>query len=81
MGRDYQVKLCARIIYNLIYEGILIVTLQILRHKGKCHQPHETHGKFNIGKPIYKRPKSFRNRQEFGNWMQWFIHIQRVKDY
>ena len=68
MGRDYQEKLSFKTIYNWIYEGILNVPLQVLRHKGKGRQPQETRGKFNIGRSISKRPKSVRNRQEFGHW-------------
>ncbi|MRJ46806.1 IS30 family transposase [Aerococcaceae bacterium DSM 109652] len=68
VGRDYQEKLSFKTIYNWIYEGILNVSLQVLRHKGKRRQPQETRGKFNIGRPISKRPKSVRNRQEFGHW-------------
>lgn len=68
VGRDYQEKLSFKTIYNWIYEGILNVPLQVLRHKGKGRQPQETRGKFNIGRSISKRPKSVRNRQEFGHW-------------
>lgn len=67
-GRDYQEKLSFKTIYNWIYEGILNVPLQVLRHKGKGRQPQETRGKFNIGRSISQRPKSVRNRQEFGHW-------------
>lgn len=68
VGRDYQEKLSFKTIYNWIYEGILNVPLQVLRHIGKGRQPQETRGKFNIGRSISKRPKSVRNRQEFGHW-------------
>ena len=68
VGRDYQEKLSFKTIYNWIYEGILNVPLQVLRHKGKGRQPQETRGKFNIGRSISKRPKSVRNRQAFGHW-------------
>ena len=68
VGRDYQEKLSFKTIYNWIYEGILNVPLQVLRHKGKGRQPQETRGKFNIGRSISQRPKSVRNRQEFGHW-------------
>ena len=68
MGRDYQEKLSFITIYNWIYEGMLNVPLQVLRHKGKGRQPQETRGKFNIGRSISQRPKSVRNRQEFGHW-------------
>ena len=68
VGRDYQEKLSFKTIYNWIYKGILNVPLQVLRHKGKGRQPQETRGKFNIGRSISKRPKSVRNRQEFGHW-------------
>ena len=42
--------------------------LTVLRHKGKSREPQETRGKFNIGTPISKRPKSVKNRKEFGHW-------------
>lgn len=68
IGRDYEGKLSFKSIYNWIYQGILKVSLDVLRHKGKSRQPQETRGKFNIGTPISKRPKSVKNRQGFGHW-------------
>src|SRR5699024_12223713 len=46
----------------------LKVPLTVLRHRGKSREPQETRGKFNIGTPISKRPKSVKNRKEFGHW-------------
>lgn len=68
VGRDYQGKISFKSIYNWIYQDILKVPLTVLRHKGKSREPQETRGKFNIGTPISKRPKSVKNRKEFGHW-------------
>ncbi|RSI05461.1 Integrase core domain protein [Streptococcus sanguinis] len=55
-------------IYNWIYNGQLEVSAETLRRKGKTREPHETRGKFIIGKPISKRPKEVKSRQNFGHW-------------
>ena len=55
-------------IYNWIYNGQLEVSVETLRRKGKTRKPHETRGKFIIGKPISKRPKEVKSRQNFGHW-------------
>ena len=55
-------------IYNWIYNGQLEVSVETLRRKGKTREPHETRGKFIIGKPISKRPKEVKSRQNFGHW-------------
>ena len=55
-------------IYNWIYNGQLEVSLETLRRKGKTREPRETRGKFIIGKPISKRPKEVKSRQNFGHW-------------
>lgn len=55
-------------IYNWIYIGQLEVSLEMLRRKGKTRKPHETRGKFIIGKSISQRHKEMKSRQNFGHW-------------
>lgn len=68
IGRDYLGKLSFKTIYNWIYQGILNVSLDVLRHKGKRQKPKEMRGRFNIGTSISKRPRFVRKRQVFGHW-------------
>ena len=68
VGRDYQGKLSFKTIYNWIYQGILQISLDVLRQKGKRRKTPETRGEFNIGTSITQRPKVVKNRKEFGHW-------------
>lgn len=67
VGRDYQGKLSFKTIYHWIYQGILKVSLDVLRQKGKRRKTPETRGKFNIGATIAQRPNAVKNRREFGH--------------
>lgn len=67
-GRCYQNRLSFKTIYNWIYQGVIDVSLDHLRQKGKRRQAQETRGKFNIGTSIRERPSAVKKRQEFGHW-------------
>ena len=68
IGRLYQGKLSFKRIYRWIYNGLLEVSVTVLRQKGKRQKPHETRCRFNIGTPISKRSKDVRKRETFGHW-------------
>lgn len=68
VGRSLKGIICTKTIYHWIYKGLLNVSLQTLRRKGKSLKPKETRGKFNIGTSISKRPKEVKKRIEFGHW-------------
>ena len=68
VGRCYQNRLSLKTIYNWIYQGVIEVSLNCLRQKGKRRKPQETRGKFNIETSIKERPNAVKNRQEFGHW-------------
>lgn len=68
VGREYQGRLSFKTIYNWIYKGILPVSLNVLRQKGKRRTPQEMRGKFNIGASISQRPTKVKSRKEFGHW-------------
>ena len=55
-------------IYNWLYKGLLNVTLNVLRRKGKKAGTKETRGKFNIGKSINERPEEVKKREVFSHW-------------
>jgi IS30 family transposase len=56
-------------IYRWIYNGKLDKKLlERLRQRGKRQKPAEKRGKFNVGTSISRRPKSIKNREEFGHW-------------
>jgi IS30 family transposase len=56
-------------IYRWIYNGKLEKKLlKQLRQRGKRQKPAEKRGRFNIGTSISGRPKSIKNRKEFGHW-------------
>lgn len=55
-------------IYNWLYSGLIEVHISKLRRKGKSRKIKETRGRFNIGKPINKRPKEVKDRSTFGHW-------------
>lgn len=68
VGRCYEKTLSFKSIYNWIYKGVIQLSVEVLRQKGKRRQPQETRGKFNIGTPISKRPNSVKKRTIFGHW-------------
>lgn len=68
VGRQLKGKLSFKTIYNWIYRGLIDIPLTALRRKGKSRKPKDNRGKFNIGKPISKRPKIVKKRTEFGHW-------------
>lgn len=56
-------------IYRWIHLGLVLKgDMKKLRRKGKFKRPHETRGRFNIGKTIKKRPKHVFKREEIGHW-------------
>lgn len=56
-------------IYTWIYEGMLDVSKQCLRHKGiRQEKQVETRGKMIVGHTIDERPTSVATREEFGHW-------------
>lgn len=60
---------CFSTIYRWIHQKYLIKgNMTKLRRKGKFKRPAETRGRFNIGKPIKKRPKEVYKRQSIGHW-------------
>lgn len=81
VGHCYDKMLSFKSMYNWIYKGIIKLPLDVLRHKGKSRQPQETRGKFNIGTPISKRPKSVKKRTILiiGNSIRWSPHAVKVK--
>lgn len=66
--RLFKGRLSFKTVYRWIYLGLLDISLQALRQKGKRRQPRETRGRFNVGTPISKRPKEIRKRETFGHW-------------
>jgi len=68
VGRLYKGKLSFKSIYRWIYNDLLEVPLIVLSQKGKRQKPRERRGRFNIGRPISKRPKEVRKRETFGHW-------------
>jgi len=62
-------KVSFKTIYNWIYNGKIVKgNLEVLRQKGKRHQPAEARGKFTVGESIHKRPKEIKKREVFGHW-------------
>lgn len=56
-------------IYNWLYSGLLNVSKQCLRHKGRRQEKQaETRGKMVVGHTIDERPVSVGTREEFGHW-------------
>lgn len=55
-------------IYNWLYAGLLSVSKDVLRRKGKDPKTSETRGKFTIGPTIHERADTINNREEFGHW-------------
>ncbi|MGM0169710.1 hypothetical protein IGI39_004819 [Enterococcus sp. AZ135] len=56
-------------IYNWLYAGILNVSKQCLRHKGRRQEKQEeARGKMTVGHTIDERPASVSTREEFGHW-------------
>lgn len=56
-------------IYNWIYNGVLNVSKQCLRHKGRRQEKQEeARGKMIVGHTIDERPASVATREEFGHW-------------
>lgn len=68
VGCCYQNRLSFKTIYNWIYQGVIKVSLNCLRQKGKRRKPQEIRGKFNIGTSIKECPSVVKKRQEFGHW-------------
>lgn len=81
VGRDYQGILSFKTIYNWIYDGVLNVPLQVLRHKGKIAnlKKHEVSSILVTPSPndlnLLETDKSLGT----GNLIQWFLHAERVK--
>ena len=67
-GRETQLGVSFKTIYNWLYNGILPVSLQTLRRKGTSRKPRETRGTFRVGRSIHARPNRVENRTEFGHW-------------
>ena len=56
-------------IYNWVNKKMIVKgDKTFLRRKGKSPRTQETRGRFNIGKPIRKRPRHVYNRKEIGHW-------------
>jgi len=56
-------------IYRWIHQKRIIQgDMSKLRRKGRFKRPQETRGRFNIGKPIRKRPKDVYKRTSLGHW-------------
>lgn len=68
VGRLFQGILSFKTIYRWLYQGVINLDNNVLRHKGKRQKPHETRGRFNIGTSISKRPKEVKKRKTFGHW-------------
>lgn len=68
VGRDLEGTISFKSIYNWIYKGLLEVSLEVLRRKGRSRKAKDNRGKFNVGTPISKRPIHVKKRTEFGHW-------------
>jgi IS30 family transposase len=69
LRQEGQRVVCFKTMYRWLYAGLLVRgDLSALRHKGKRQKPAETRGKFTVGTPISKRPKTVRSRETFGHW-------------
>ena len=56
---EQKLMVAFRTIYNWLYAGLINLDLSVLYRKGKTRQHQETRGRFRIGTPIAKRPKSW----------------------
>lgn len=61
-------KVSFKTIYRWLYQGLLKVSVKVLRQKGKRQKPQETRGRFNVGTSITKRPADVKGRSTFGHW-------------
>ena len=68
VGRDLEGIISFKSIYNWIYQGLISVSLKVLRRKGKSRKSKDNRGKFNVGNSISDRPKHIKKRTEFGHW-------------
>jgi IS30 family transposase len=67
-NRLFKGEVSFKTIYRWLYLGLLKVTINVLRQKGKRQKPKEKRGRFNVGTSITKRPAEVKGRNTFGHW-------------
>lgn len=67
IGRCFYDNISLKKIYNWLYRGLLGLSSQVLRRKGKTLKSKETRDKFNIEKSISKRANIVKKRIEFSH--------------